>query len=43
MAVNLFQEIVKNKFLLILLGEKEYLERIEEIIRSVEREKTRRK
>lgn len=41
MIKDLLQEIVKNKFLLILLGEKEYISRLEEIIKSVEKTKTR--
>lgn len=41
MTVDLFQEIIRNKFLLILMGEKEYLSKLEEIIKSVEKTRTK--
>lgn len=41
MPLDLLQEIVKNKFLLILLEEKEYLSRLDEIIKSVEKTRTK--
>jgi archaellum biogenesis ATPase FlaH len=41
MSVDLIQEIAKNKFLLILLEEKEYPAKLEDIIRSIERTKTK--
>jgi predicted PP-loop superfamily ATPase len=39
--MDLVQEIAKNKFLLILLEEKEYASKLREIIKSVEKTKTR--
>lgn len=36
-SVDIFQEIAENKFLLILMEEKEYISRLEEIIRPVEK------
>jgi predicted PP-loop superfamily ATPase len=41
MQTNLIQEIAKNKFLLILLEEKEYSNKLQEIIKSVEKTKTK--
>lgn len=41
MTADLLQEIIKNQFLLILLGEKEYLQKLEEIIKSVRKTKTK--
>jgi predicted PP-loop superfamily ATPase len=41
MAVDLLREIENNKFLLILMEEKEYLSKLEEIIKSVEKTKTK--
>lgn len=40
MTFNLVDEIEKNRFLLILLGEKEYQQKLEEIIKSAEETKT---
>jgi hypothetical protein len=41
MQTNLVQEIAKSKFLLILLEEKEYAAKLQEVIKSVEKTKTR--
>jgi len=41
MAMNFIQEMVNNKFLLILLEESEYLTKLEEIIKSFEAKKTK--
>lgn len=41
MQMDLIQEIAKSKFLLILLEEKEYAARLQEIIKSVEKTKTK--
>jgi len=40
MNIDILQEIIKNRFLLILLEEIEYLQKLEEIIKSVEKTKT---
>jgi KaiC/GvpD/RAD55 family RecA-like ATPase len=41
MTVDLFREIINNKFLLILMEEDAYLSKLEEIIKSVEKTKTK--
>jgi hypothetical protein len=41
MPLDLIQEIANNKFLLILMEEKEYASRLEEIINSVEKTRTK--
>jgi archaellum biogenesis ATPase FlaH len=41
MAFDLLREIVKNKFLLFLMEEKEYVRKLEEIIKSVGKTKTK--
>jgi hypothetical protein len=41
MSTDLFEEIVRNKFLLILLKEEEYLQKLENIIKSIEKTKTK--
>ena len=40
MPIDLLQEIVKNKFLLILMEENEYINKLEEIIKSVHKTNT---
>ncbi len=41
MALDLLSEIANNKFLLILMEEREYLSKLEEIMKSAEKTKTR--
>jgi hypothetical protein len=41
MLLDIFQEIVNNKYLLILLDEREYPSKLEEIIKSMEKTKIR--
>jgi len=41
MTVDVLQEIINNKFLLILMEEEAYLSKLDEIIKSVEKTKTR--
>lgn len=41
MPMDIIQEIAKNKFLLILLEEKEYAKKLQEIIKSVEKTRTK--